>query len=87
MEQMHLPSLSVIVTVVTALVLLIRTTGFVVVRVTTNSSSSSTIASSVVSTTMVSVVLPGSKFSSVDETALKSAVVAVLGDTIALNEE
>ena len=81
---MNLPSLSVIVMVVTFLALLIWTTGFFVVRVTTNTSLSSMIASSLVAMTILSVAIPGLKLSSAEEIILKSASLAVLGETIAL---
>ena len=84
---MYLPSLSLIVTVVTPLALSICTFGLVADRVTTNTSSTSVIESSLVAMTIVSLVTPGLNVNSVDElSTLKSASLALAGETVALNK-
>ena len=87
MNLIHLPSLSWIVTVVTPLNLSICTFGFVVDRVTIKISSSSAIESSFVAMAIVSSVFPGPKFKSVEEITLKSASLAFVTDTVALNSK
>ena len=82
----HLPSLSLIVMVVTPLTLSICTLGLVVDRVITKTSSASITESSLVAMVIVSSVLPGLKFNSVDESTSKSASLAVASETVALNK-
>ena len=82
--QIHLPSLSIIVTVVSLLFLSITTSVLVVNRTTTKTSSASGIESSFVAIIISCAVLPGKKYKLRGGPASRSPSLAVKSETLAL---